>query len=83
MSPMIPTKVTDIVHQPGEERKKKRAGWRTIAQLVSLAAINQSEVPTIMQKKTDSHNATMLPLNPYIIVVIISVMSSRGEGGMK
>lgn len=82
MNWMIPTKVTGIVHQPGGEENKCR-GWRIIAQLASLSAISLSEVPTIMQEKADSHNATMLPQNPYIIAVIISVKSSRGEGGTK
>lgn len=54
-----------------------------MAQLVSLAAISQSEVLTIMQEQADSHSVTMPPPNPYIIVVIFSVTSSRGEGEMK
>lgn len=47
-----------------------------MAQLVLLVAISPSEVSTIMQGKADTHNATMLPLNQYIIVVIIIVTSS-------
>lgn len=50
---------------------------------LAIAAISPSNVPTIMQEQADTHNATMLPLNPYIIVIIISVMSSRREGGIK
>lgn len=46
-----------------------------MAQLVLLAAISPSEVPTITRGKADSHDATMLPLNRYVIVVIIVMMS--------
>lgn len=60
-----------------------------MAQLVLLAAISPSEVPTITWGKADSNNATMLPLNRYVIVVIIVMMSfvdtsdtSREEDGI-
>lgn len=67
---MIPTKVTSIVQQA--DREKKRGGLWIIAQLVALAAIIPSEVPQLCREKL---TLTMLPLNQYIIVIIILLVS--------
>lgn len=78
----FPQRCPALLTSQGERKKTWRMANNSPAGL-AIVVISPSNVPTIMREQADTHNATMLPLNPYIIVIIISVMSSRGEGGIK